>query len=94
MPKETILEEAARITSEDRNLSYGHPADNHEATALFWRVYLKRKYNVIIPLSPRDVCWMDILQKISRDANQPKRDNVVDTAGFARNIEQIEERES
>lgn len=91
-PKESILEEAAKITTEDRQRYYGHPSDNHGNTARFWVEYLERKFSVVVGLTARDVCMMMILLKVSRDANAPKRDNLVDICGYARNAEQIEER--
>jgi hypothetical protein len=78
---ETILNEAARITSRDRNKSYGPPRDNHSRTAALWSAYLG------IPLTYRDVCWMNVLQKASRDRHCPHRDSLVDGCGFLRNIE-------
>lgn len=94
--KPTILDEAALVTSEARQWSYGTPADNHGRTAALWSAYLG------IPISTRQVCMLNILQKISRDANKlppdaseaavresnrSLRDNLVDIAGYARNAE-------
>lgn len=78
---ETILAEAARITSADRNKTYGPPRDNHSRTAALWSAYLG------VPITYRQVCWMNVLQKASRDVHKPGRDNLVDGAGFLRNIE-------
>lgn len=91
--KETILAEAERIASADRQRYYGHPLDNHRCTAEMWQAYLLR-CGWTPPargMNVRDVCQLNILQKISRDANQPKRDNLVDTCGYARNAEQADE---
>lgn len=88
LPDETILAEAARITSSDRNKSYGPPRDNHTRTAQLWNAYLSGKCGR--PLNYRDVCWLNVLQKASRDVFCPKRDNIVDAAGFLRNIEMAE----
>jgi hypothetical protein len=88
----TILEEAATITSGDRQRYYGHPSDNHGNTATFWSAYLNRKYGAAFRLTVRDVALMMVLLKISRDANAQKRDNLVDICGYTRNIEQDEER--
>lgn len=90
--KETVLEEAARISSGDRQRYYGHPADNHGNTAELWAAYLERRFGTGVALTARDVCLMMILLKVSRDANAVKRDNLVDICGYARNAEQIEER--
>lgn len=88
-----ILEEANALCSGDRNVDYGHPADNHRTTAALWNAYLNRKY--LIPptmLTPYDVCMLNILQKVSRDANLHKRDTILDIAGWARNMEMVAER--
>ena len=86
----TVLEEAASITSDDRQKTYGHPADNHGGTAAMWTAYLGKRLNA--PLTARDVCLMQVLVKVSREAHAPKRDNLVDICGYARNAEMIEER--
>jgi hypothetical protein len=85
---ETILDEAARITSCDRNKTYGPPRDNHSRTAALWQAYLSgigpRK------LDYRDVCWLNVLQKASRDVFCRGRDSLVDAVGYLRNVEMAE----
>lgn len=90
---ETILQEADRVTSADRQRYYGHPLDNHRCTAEMWQSFLIRRgwTPPADGMNVRDVCWLNILQKASRDANQAKRDNLVDTCGYARNAEQAQE---
>lgn len=95
--QETVLEEAARVTSAERNVSYGHPMDNHTATAAMVSAYLNRRYGTDLVLDFRDVAWFNVLQKISRDAHhlsstgRSKRDDLVDVCGYVRNIEQADE---
>ena len=79
---------------DDRGQYYGHPLENHTCTADLWSTYLQRKYGVFLTMDYRDVCWMNILQKISRDANAPKADNVDDTMGYAENIRMAEAKEN
>lgn len=90
---ETILDEAARLVHGDRGTDYGPPSDNHGATGELVTAYLRRKYaGLIYPgfaFDAEDVCWFNILQKCSRDANAPGRDNLVDVAGYAANLEII-----
>lgn len=86
-----VLEEAALLTSEDRQRDYGHPIDNHGGTAAMWTAYLGARLNA--PLTARDVCLMQVLVKVSREGNAPKRDNLTDICGYARNAEMIEERQ-
>jgi len=83
----TVLEEAARITSVDRNETYGHPIDNHTDCAAMWSVYLRRALGVDVRLTPRHVCWMMTLMKACRDAHSEQRDNLVDGCGWLRNAE-------
>ena len=84
-----ILEEAELLTKGDRNKQYGSPYDNHTQTAEMVSSYLKSK--LVEPLTPEDVCIIQILVKISRNSFASKRDNIVDIAGYARNIEMIQE---
>lgn len=89
-PSESVLEEAQRLVHGDRGEDYGHPLDNHTTTANLLEAYLWRKYGLdALPmgLDAEDVCWFNILQKCSRDANAPKRDSLVDVAGYAENIQ-------
>lgn len=93
-PPPNVLLEAQHITAGDRQRYYGHPLDNHGATAALWTAYLRRRR--MLPhgtaLSARDVCMLNVLQKVSRDANRQHRDNLVDIAGYARNAEMVDER--
>lgn len=89
--KQSILEEAITIVHGARQQDYGHPLDNHGATAQMWSAYLSRKLRVAVELSPEDVCFLNIMQKISRQANRPTRDNIVDCAGYAANVEMIQD---
>ena len=92
-----ILIEANNIVHGDRNKAYGHPEDNHTTTAILFSHFLKRKYGKGMGTTPlldaEDVCFFNILQKISRAANSYRRDNLVDIAGFAANIEMIKDQE-
>ena len=88
------LFEAAKIVSGARQWDYGTPKLNHGATANLWSIYLERKYGHALELDPRDVCMMNILQKIARDAGgRPTQDNLVDICGYARNAELCEDNE-
>ena len=84
----SILAEAARITQGDRRASYGVPLDNHSCTAELWTAWLRRRYGAAVPaLTAEDVCLMMVMQKCAREANTPKRDNLVDIAGYAANAQ-------
>lgn len=76
-----LLKEADEIVAGDRNESYGHPLDNHSRTAAMWSAYLG------VPITAEQVCHLNILQKLSRHAHAPKRDNLVDVIGWTLNAE-------
>lgn len=78
---ETILAEAARLTSQDRQASYGHPRQDFERVATLWSVVLG------VEVMPAQVALCMILVKVSRETHQHKRDNLVDIAGYARTLE-------
>lgn len=80
---ETVLAEAARVVDGPRRDDYGTPSENHGRTAAMWSAYLG------VPITARQVCMLNILQKISRDAHAAKRDNLVDIAGYVRNAELV-----
>lgn len=84
----SILEEAAEIMSVDRQASYGHPLENHERIVGLWNVFLGGKLKA--PIEPREAAWMMILLKVAREMNCPRRDNLVDTVGYAAVIEVID----
>jgi hypothetical protein len=87
-----ILEEANGLIHGDRNEQYGHPLDNHSTTAAFWSIYLEAiRRRGKMELDAEDVCFLNILQKISREATTGagKRDTVVDVAGYAGNVEMV-----
>lgn len=86
----SILDDAKQAVEGERQHSYGHPKDNHGCTAALWRDWLQRRFGIVLPLTARDVCWLNILQKASRDANRPKKDNLVDVIGYAENAERCE----
>lgn len=86
----SVLAEASKVVHGERQHAYGHPLDNHGCTAELWTAYLRRKHGVALTLSPEDVCWLNVLQKVSRQANRPKEDNLVDAVGYILNVEMID----
>ncbi len=90
-----VLEEANSIVHGPRNEAYGHPYDNHGLTAKYWNIYLIGKYGKTDgTITAEDVCFLNILQKISRAQNslELNKDSLVDIAGYAANIEMIQKR--
>jgi hypothetical protein len=87
--RENILEEANRLTSQDRNKDYGHPLDNFQQTVDLINIALRKKLKE--PLVAEDFGLIMILAKVSRETNRRTRDNKVDIAGYARTIDMIEQ---
>jgi len=77
-PSEDILDEAKRLTSGERNNSYGPPNQDFAKTATMWKAILG------VDIEPKDVALCMIALKLSRATWAAKRDNWVDIAGYAR----------
>jgi hypothetical protein len=91
---ETVLEEAQRIVHGERNKDYGHPLDDFTRTAEMATGLFRGKLLQGAKFTAEDVGLFQVLVKLSRQMNSPKRDNMVDTAGYAGTVQMcIEERE-
>lgn len=88
-----ILEEANSLVHGNRGADYGHPHVDYQCTADMWRTLIKRRYGIDVPLSPDFACLMMVAVKLSREAGKPKRDNLVDAAGYAECASMCLERE-
>lgn len=78
--RQTILDEAAKCVTSDRNTQYGEPKDSFKTIAAMWTVYLNGR-SVI---SAADVAAMMVLFKTARiSGGQAKTDNWVDIAGYS-----------
>ena len=83
---ESILDEAVRVTSQEREVAYGHALINHERIAKIWSVVLG------VEVTPAQVALCMIGTKLARLANpgnELHRDSVVDIAGYARAYQRI-----
>jgi hypothetical protein len=87
--KESILDTAKRLTSNDRQKDYGHPRDNFRRIADLWNMYLLNRRNPETEISIEDVAWMMVLLKIGRDLNKPTLDNLVDSVGYIRTLAMV-----
>ena len=83
---ESILQEAQRLVHGDRGEAYGHPFSDFSKTAKIWEGVLGCE------VSPEQVALCMIGVKMSRQVNKPKRDNVVDMAGYAETLQMVVER--
>ena len=81
---ETILQEAERLVSGDRQLAYDHPKDNCTRIGEIWGTILGQG-----PIKPEVVGLMMIGLKVARQIHRPTKDNLVDIAGYARVIDII-----
>lgn len=78
---ESILEEAQRLTHGPRAKDYGHPLDDYTRTAALISALLAHKLKA--PLLPHEAAMIQCCVKLSRQVHSPKRDNMVDLAGYA-----------
>jgi hypothetical protein len=82
---DSILQEAESLVHGDRGDDYGHPFDDFRRTAQMWSAILGTH------VRPEDVPLCMIALKISRELNRPKRDNLVDVAGYAETLRMVYE---
>lgn len=74
---ENILDEAKRLTTRDRNDTYGHPLDDFGRTAKIWSAVLG------IDITPEQCLLCMVGVKMSRLVETPDhRDSQVDMAGY------------
>ncbi len=85
----TILEEAQKLTSEDRQEVYGHPADDFKKVAQMTKPILESN------IDPRLKHALYMIQvKVARLLNTPyHRDSIIDIAGYANTYSMITEKE-
>lgn len=85
VPEESINEEAERLINGDRNKTYDHPFDNFNRIAKIWSVIFD------IEVTPEQVGLAMVGVKIAREAYKPKRDNLVDGAGYFGTIQMVKD---
>lgn len=83
-PRIALLEEAIKITSQDRNAAYGNPEDNFQNIANYWNTYLGQAKQINSVITSQDVAHMMILMKMARLAcNRGHYDSLLDIEGYA-----------
>jgi hypothetical protein len=83
----SILIEAHNLVHGDRGADYGHPLDDFSRTAAIASVLLAGK--LAAPLEAEDVALIMVAVKLSREVNRPKRDNLVDGAGYLETLHMV-----
>lgn len=86
---ETILQEAQRLVHGDRGEQYGHPIFDLTRMADIGTANIRHKLRPGVRLEAEDAARMMIGTKLSRETFMPKRDNRVDTAGYAEVLDMI-----
>jgi hypothetical protein len=76
-PQPDILEEARDLIHKDRAADYGEAKASFTRIAQLWSAYKG------VEITPKDVASMMILLKMSRSVTSKKRDNWIDTIGYA-----------
>lgn len=66
-----------------RDADYGHPRENWATIAAMWSAWLSARHGVTINLTVDDVGALNMLQKLAREARNPKDDNLDDSVGYA-----------
>lgn len=89
MPKlvENVLQEALRLCEGDRQDSYGHPYDNYKIIQKLLSAIL----GVEVTFDQAVFCMVAL--KMARHLSNPKRDNVVDIAGYMWVLEKVLEKD-
>lgn len=83
LAKRTILEEANDLIHGDRKAAYGEVTPSFEKIAQLASTFINK------PLDKFDICWIMIALKICRQQAKPKRDNLVDLAGYTGLMQQL-----
>ena len=85
--QQNILEQAYKLTTNDRQRTYGHPSEDFARTAKMWEAILGVK------VTPIQVAYCMICVKLSRLVNKFKYDSLLDIAGYANCAHMVWQRE-
>jgi len=84
---QSICEIADSLVSSDRQADYGHPFDNFSDIGRVWGMQLG-----LPDIPPETVGLMMVGVKLSREKFQPKRDNLVDGAGYFKCVDMVKQK--
>jgi len=85
----SILQEAQALVFGDRQASYGHPKDDYKQQAYIWTGMLLHKLAPGQRIEPHEAALLMVTLKARRCVFQPKRDSIVDMAGYAEVVARI-----
>jgi len=85
----SILQEASEAVGGPRRDDYGHPIEDFTRTGRMWAAILG-----VDEVTPEQVALCMVAVKISREVHRPKRDNLVDIAGYAATLKMVREAQS
>lgn len=78
-----VLYTAAKLTTGDRNNTYGSPYINMSRTAQMIESYIRAKYSIDITLSAEDAAMIMVLVKMTRTMHSALHpDNYIDAAAY------------
>jgi len=83
---ESWLDQAKKMTTEDRRKHYGHPLPNFIRIAQGWIVTFDKV------LTPLQVAQGMVTLKMARDVNMYKDDDWIDTIGYSNTVQMMDER--
>ena len=92
-PEASILREAEDLITGERNGDYGDAVEDFSVTAEYWNTYM-RSLGMRVFLTAQDVSLLLTLLKIRRQSTHPKRDNLVDAAGYIALAQKCEEEDN
>jgi hypothetical protein len=76
----TYADEATKLVLNDRNETYGNPADDYAKVAKMWSGLLHPILKKDI--TPPQAMLMMLLIKLSREMHMAKSDNIIDAHGY------------
>lgn len=82
-PRASVLREAEKLITGDRNKTYGPPSQNFQNIATLWNVRLSNKFKDGEEITAAEVAELMVLLKIARNMTELKRDTMIDIAGYA-----------
>lgn len=90
----SVLREAESLVHGDRGADYGHPLDDFARTAAMVNALIAHKLKPGERITEEDWGLFMVCCKLSRQINRPKRDNLVDGAGYLETVRMVlEEKE-